>query len=153
MAKDFKLMERELTNFVTNDFPVIVAAEAEKHFKQSFDNHGFTDQVLAPWKPRDITRNPSKYSKKQIAQDAGRAILIGHGSGNHLRDSIHSGTAPGAVTIIVPKVYAQIHNEGGNAGRKLAATIPKRQFIGRSAVLDAHIKRKVDKHITKILIP
>jgi len=150
MEKDFERMVREIREFNRDDFPIIVATEAENHFKKSFDNQGFTDQALLKWKPRDVDLHPEKYSKRERAKSQGRAILIGHNSGDHLRDSIHSIRSQSQVIITSNKAYANIHNKGGQAGRNLSATIPQRQFAAHSAVLDLKVKRKLDIHINKI---
>ena len=150
MEKDFERIKLQMAEFVQNDFPVIVAVEAENHFKASFDNQGFTDQVLQKWKPRDVDLHPEKYSEKERAKSQGRAILIGHNSGDHLRDSIHSIRSQSQVIITSNKAYANIHNKGGQAGRNLSATIPQRQFAAHSAVLDLLVKRKLDRRIIKI---
>lgn len=150
MANDMMRIQREVREFVSSDYPTIIAVEAENHFKRSFDNQGFTDTVLQKWKVRDVDTNPQNYSKKQIAQSKSRAILIGNNSGDKLRDSIHTIISPSHITITSNKAYAQIHNEGGKAGRNLSANIPKRQFIGHSTVLNLNIKRKVDRTMNQI---
>lgn len=150
MKEDFERMERELNQFVEKDFPIIVAVEAENHYKRSFDNQGFTDTTLVKWKSRDVDTNPQKYSRRERERSAGRAILIGHGSGDHMRDSIYTTHTSARVDIMIPKPYAQVHNEGGQAGRNLSATIPQRQFVGKSAVLNEAIKKKVELRINQI---
>jgi phage gpG-like protein len=151
MSKDFKRMTNEIKDFIVDDFPYIVATESEKHFKASFDNQGFTDKFLTKWKIRDVDSNPSKYSAKERQKSKGRAILIGHHSGDRLRDSIYTRTSATQVDIIAPKPYAEVHNKGGRAGRNLAALIPKRQYIGKSQELDSAIEIKTDKEISKII--
>ena len=83
-------------------------------------------------------------------------------------------TTRNSVTIGTDKPYAQIHNEGGTVKqnitikahsrkqkgrtenvkeykRKREFKIPKRQFIGESAILMRRIERFVQREITAIL--
>jgi len=96
--------------------PVKIASEAEKWFKDSFRNQGFTDQGLQPW--RD-----TKSGKKNRFGKPSMGILIGTGK---LKRSIRTAQAAGGIVEItagnqfVP--YAQIHNEGGKAIGKV--TVP-----------------------------
>lgn len=150
MMQDFNRIHAAIKDFMRDDLPDIVAVEAENHFKASFDNQGFTDVALQEWKARDVETQPEKYSRKARERSAGRAVLIGHNSGDHLRDSLHTQISKGRVLVIAPKVYAQIHNEGGQTGRNHAATMPKRQFMGPSRQLDGKIKSKIDRTLNTI---
>ena len=150
MLQDFNRMHAAIKDFMRDDLPDIVAVEAEKHFKASFDNQGFTDVALQKWKARDVDTHPEKYSRRERERSTGRAILIGHNSGDHLRDSIHTQISAGRVLVIAPKVYAQIHNEGGITGRNHASTMPKRQFMGPSHQLNNKIKSKIDRTLNTI---
>ena len=50
-----------------------------------------------------------------------------------------------------PVPYAIVHNEGLRAGRGKGFKMPKRQFIGESAVLNNKISLIIDEELTKIL--
>jgi len=98
--------------------PVIVAREAENHFKEGFRLGGFLDDVIQKWLPR----------KKP---DAGRGILVKSG---RLRRSIRA--VPGydfsEIKIASDVPYARRHNEGLDG-------MPKRQFLGPSKMLHRKI--------------
>ncbi len=68
-----------------------------------------------------------------------------------MANSIVSELAPGKVTIIVDKPYAQVHNDGLRAGRPPGFTMPQRQFIGPSEKLEQKIQAKFEKEIDKLI--
>lgn len=163
-SADLKLIESEMKQFIESDMPRIVGTEAVNHFKESFDNEGFTDSRKKKWKPRAFETNKSK----------GKSIL--HGDGD-LEDSIDYRTEPGRVIIFSDKEYAQIHNEGGKITvtkkmrsffwamfyetgeevyRNMAMTkkkeieIDARTFMAFSEVLNRKIEKKLDKRVDQI---
>lgn len=146
--------------FVQEDALRIVETEALNHFQNSFVYQGYTDKSLVKWPARKI---PCRKNGKQItgktlekwkAKNEGRALLISHASdtkGTHMANSIVSELAPGKVTIIVDKPYAQVHNDGLRAGRPPGFTMPQRQFIGPSEKLEQKIQAKFEKEIDKLI--
>lgn len=120
---EFRLLQRNL--------PAVIGNMAKRHFVQSFRDGGFTDAALDPWEQRK--RNPQ----------TARAILVKTG---HLRNSIRVRVATFDKIEIgsygVP--YAEFHNTG-------AGKLPKRQFIGKSKVLEKKIKARIQSEMKKIL--
>ena len=145
--------------FVQDDALRIVETEALNHFQNSFVYQGFTDKSLVKWPARKIPRRKGKpitgkTLEKWKAKNEGRALLISHASdtkGTHMANSIVSELAPGKVTIIVDKPYAQVHNDGLRAGRPPGFTMPQRQFIGPSQKLEEKIHAKFEKEIDKLI--
>lgn len=145
--------------FVQEDALRIVETEALNHFQNSFVYQGFTDKSLVKWPARKIPRRKGKpitgkTLEKWKAKNEGRALLISHASdtkGTHMANSIVSELAPGKVTIIVDKPYAQVHNDGLRAGRPPGFTMPQRQFIGPSEKLEQKIQAKFEKEIDKLI--
>lgn len=118
--------------------PKLIGNIAKNHFLKSFQDEGFTDRTLDPWKARKTRdrsdrRNPTKH----------RAILMKRG---HLKRSIRVGSARwdrievGSYGI----AYAARHNQG-------LAGMPKRQFIGRSAAMNEKIRAKIRSEIRNSL--
>lgn len=152
--KDIVRQTRELQEFMDNDLLDIIEVEGLNHFEESFDNEGFTDKGLEPWKPRkttdkkgrDITRyrtnrrgkagKLNKYGKKI----KGKKVL---NIENKLRQSINANKVKGGVQFSSDKPYAERHNEGKD-------DMPKRQFMGASAQLNKQISKKIDKTLDKI---
>lgn len=64
-----------------------------------------------------------------LAKKKGGSILVGKGFGGGLLGSIHSEPDPSAVMIGTDKVYAAIHQFGGQAGRGHTVTIPARPYL------------------------
>lgn len=145
--------------FIQEDALRIVETEALNHFQNSFVYQGFTDKSLVKWPARKVPRRKGKLItgktlEKWKAKNEGRALLISHASdtnGTHMANSIVSELAPGKVTVIVDKPYAQVHNDGLRAGRPPGFTMPRRQFIGPSEKLEQKIQAKFEKEIDKLI--
>lgn len=145
--------------FVQEDALRIVETEALNHFQNSFVYQGFTDKSLVKWPARKIPKRKGKpitgkTLEKWKAKNQDRALLISHASdtkGTHMANSITSELAPGKVTIVVDKPYAQVHNDGLRAGRPPGFTMPQRQFIGPSEKLEQKIQAKFEKEIDKLI--
>jgi phage gpG-like protein len=141
MAKNAKIIRehqrqvvKELQNFIT-----IMGVEAVKHYKASFRNQGFTDNILHKWGKRE---REDRNTKKE------RAILVKSGD---LRRSIKVvRRSLKSVTIGSDLPYAQVHNDGLRAGRGKGFRMPKRQFVGKSNTLSKILMSKLDKRIAKI---
>ena len=110
----------------------LIANNAVNFFKvTNFNAEAFVDVPNQKWAPRK--------SKKD---DAGRRLLVKTGHG---RQSIHTQTLTGdKVTIVAEAPYMKFHNEG-------TKKLPKRQFMGKSEVLDGQNLRIVDRFIKSIL--
>tara|TARA_R110000868_G_scaffold410838_1_gene700422 strand:+ start:1387 stop:1908 length:522 start_codon:yes stop_codon:yes gene_type:complete len=162
---DFK----RLTEAVKTEIPVIMeqsANTAKNHFLKSFRDGGFTDENLETWKPlkhlnktrmRAIKRQKKRYDQgKSDRWDAKLGILVG--KGHYLRDSIRVARIGGKGFLIVSdlglgssKDYAPVHNFGLRAGRGRGFKMPKRQFIGKSKVLEEKLYRRLVTKINAIL--
>lgn len=68
-------------------------------------------------------------SSATLAMKKGGSVLIGKGFGGGLLGSIHAEPAANQVMIGTDKIYAAIHQFGGQAGRGLKTTIPARPFL------------------------
>ena len=159
--KDIKQLAKNITKFIKNDLPHIVAQEGLNFVKSNFENEGFTDSSTKK-RPerktedktgRDITRYRSdrigrkgtlnRYGKKI----KGRPILTGHASaGNKLRNSFRADIRPGRVVLFTYKKYAERHNKG-------LAGMPKRPFIGHSKTLEKNIEKKTLNTINRAFKP
>lgn len=151
--------------------PKVIAAAAERHFKQSFVNQGFTDSALVKW-------------PKTKGGKAGRVLK----RTGLLMNSIRIDRADLNVIRIVaggPQVrYARIHNEGGTIEgtanvraydrrahrartrrgmvmrkaasvkahtRRMLVYMPKRQYMGKSKVMEVRIREELLKLIARTL--
>lgn len=84
--------------YINDDVPQVIGTEAVKHFKANFANEGF---------------DGNKWADRKTKVRLQKKILTGQGGGDHLGDSIDFKVAGKNITIYTDKVYAQIHNEGG----------------------------------------
>jgi phage gpG-like protein len=156
--RDFTQRLENTKQFVKEKYPDIVGVESINHFKESFDNEGFTDESLEKW--QDVKRrdpnspwygfsleNKNRFSEKRTTDK----ILTGETG--ELKESITYTKTSGTVTIRSDKKYAAVHNFGRQAkifGKK-TFTMPKRQFIGKSGILIKKIKDKTYNELIKIL--
>ena len=164
-----KLMEQSkaIENLNSRILPNLVGNEAKNFFTESFQNEGFTDETFDKWdkvkrweNPKNwtvITRGKNKGKKRPLCAAATRKILTG--TTGDLGRSIEYKPEPGQVTIISDtkgagsdKDYAAAHNEGTTtAGRNRNVTIPKRQFIGKSATLDRRVLEIIKEEVDKVM--
>ncbi len=104
-SPDFKLASRAFLK-LTGRLPKQIGAVAEQFFKESFENQGFSNNTLVPWKG-------TRGGKSNAFGSKSSGILIGSGT---LKRSISFAASKGYVEVsvdgdVVP--YAKIHNEGG----------------------------------------
>lgn len=140
---------------VKKSLPPVLARIAVEHFKESFENEGFTDRSLIKWEKRDPDPDP------------GRAILMKSGE---LRDATHASKETfREIVISNDKPYAKRHNEGFRGieyvrphhrktkygkqqvrGFSRRVEVKQRQFMGYSQVMDDDIEKMIDKKIMQI---
>jgi len=144
MAKDFKVKLEEIRTKLPGLFkriPDVIKVEGLEFIHDNFDNQGFEKAPGATnkWAPRKASKN-----KKVQAKSEGRSILVKRGA---LRRSWEQDTtaSPTQVAFTSSLPYAEVHNEGGKAGRGSGFTMPQRQMIGPSAELDKRIGEKLDE--------
>lgn len=150
LPADLRLMAEKIVIRVKEILPVVVATEGLRHFEQSWDNQGFTDSNISKWSKR---KPPKSGLKKWDSRNKGRAILVSHQSqtkGTHLKDSLRAEQNATEVIFSTDKAYAQVHNEGGKAGRGNGFIMEKREFMGESQVLNNKIAEKMDREIERI---
>lgn len=157
--------------YIKHDLPLVIGVEGVNHFKQSFQDEGFTDSSLSKWKPR-ASKRPGGTNSQKILSLSGQ-----------LADSIDYKIEDTTIIFYSDLPYAEIHNEGGiiqvtakmkkyfwaqwhNAKERgdkdlmdqfkafaLAKQIKieKRQYMGESAELDRKIADKIVRDLTNIL--
>lgn len=129
-----------IQNFLKDGVFDVVGVEAENFYKESFRNQGFTDNNLEKWEDVKRRTNPGRSTRAQTA--ARRPILTGQTG--ELGESVYYEKKPPHVAIKSDKDYAQVHNEGGTAGRTgRQFDMKQRKFIGKSAKLNERITAKI----------
>lgn len=127
----FRQLQRQLATIEQQVLRDVIQVEAEAFHAENFRKEGFTDTGFTPWAPR---KRPDK-------NPARRALLVKSGA---MRRHATKGSVRGKqVDFTFPLAYMKVHNEGGKAGRGKGFQMPKRQFVGKSAVLEQRIQRKV----------
>ena len=156
IEEHIKKLTRESNEFkrwYENVLPDILGVEAVNFYVESFENEGFTDEILERW--QEVKRKQN--TKRPDRAAASRKILTG--ATGDLGRSIEYEKRDREVVITSDtlgtgsdKDYASAHNEGTtNAGRNHSVTIPKRQFIGKSAKLNEKIIKETTKSLKQIL--
>jgi phage gpG-like protein len=173
MAKDIKQLaadiarhQKELSRYMKRDAPRIAGKLGVDHFRESFDNEGFTNNGLHKWPARK--------------HDTGRKILTGETK--ELQDSIDYDINLAKVGFGFDVAYGSIHNQGGithpsvtKKSRKwawymfkktgdpkykglamtrktrLEVRIQQRQSIGHSKELIDKVDTRIERDITNIL--
>ncbi|QTV06043.1 phage virion morphogenesis protein [Faecalibacter bovis] len=158
MAKTDMLTKLHRLRQLHKRFPELAAIEAVNFSKERFVAKNWLDRSPNRWQPR------KKESRGSLMAKTGR-----------LKRSVRKlKTTRNSVTIGTDVPYAQIHNEGGSINnrvnvqahsrvrkgraervkahtRQMNIRMPKRQFIGESAILLRRIERMLDKQIKEIL--
>ncbi len=157
-ARRFPQKMQKIREFTSGDaIKDILGVEAVNHYKQSFADEGFTDEVLNPWKdvkrrdPKSKWYGHSAQTGKFSNERASAKILTGETK--ELCNAIKYRRIENGVRISNEKPYASVHNYGGRAkiyGKK-EFQMPERQFIGKSAVMVTNIKSKIKKEFVRIL--
>jgi phage gpG-like protein len=139
------------------DIKDIAGTEAVNHYRESFENQGFTDKTLNPWqdvKRRDKNSPWYGHSGQTGKFSATRTTApVLSGETRKLQSAITYRKTEQGVRISNDKPYAGVHNYGGKAkiyGKK-EFQMPQRRFIGRSAVMIQNIKAKIKREFIRIL--
>lgn len=139
IIKDFEALKQTLPKEIGN--------ESVNFFRDSFRKQGFQNGMgLQKWKEvqRRIDGTKAyKYPKKKDLGRRTRAILVGKGSGRLKRSIRMAGSSFNRTKIISDLPYSRVHNEG--LGR-----MPKRQFMGRSRMLDLKVNTLIRNRLDKI---
>lgn len=157
LSPDLLKLASEMKKKLTEIIPKVIAVEGQIHFEQSFDKQGFTDRGTRKWKRRRFGGQKTKKDgtstkayREFLRKDKGRAILVSHQGdkkGAHLKDSIRSSATAKQIVFSTNKEYAQVHNEGGHAGRGAGFEMPQRQFMGPSEKLNERIDEKIKEEM------
>jgi phage virion morphogenesis protein len=157
-VKQFPQKIKEIQEFTkSNDLKDIIGVEATNHFKESFQNEGFTDKNLEPWK--DVKRrdplspwygHSGQTGKFSQARTTAKILT---GETRELQNSITYKYLPNGTRVTSDKPYAGVHQFGLKAkvyGKK-AFTMTARPFMGRSEVLMKKINDKIVRELKKII--
>lgn len=114
----------------------MLVASTQDRFERGVDPQG------NPWTPW------AESTEKRRAHDPDAKILI---LDNYLAGGIDHQPGNDQVEVGSNKVYAAIHQLGGQAGRNQAATIPARPYLGISSEDEREIGNIVDGYLAEAL--
>jgi phage gpG-like protein len=167
--RDELLMDNGLSSYIRkldrvakalDRLPAQLATEAVNFSKDRFREQNWVDNTTDPWKPRKRARGSARRSRG--------AILIDNGV---LRKSIRIVLLTRDYAVIGTDVpYAQAHNDGVRATvnqsvkrhtrngreveeftRTVRMKLPRRRFLGASAILTAKMKRLATIEIARAI--
>lgn len=149
---------QDLQAFVEGtDIKDMAGVEAVNHFKESFDNEGFTDETLEKWQEVERRKPASGWygHSGQIGKfsESRTSAKILSGETGELKDSIYYEHTEKGVRITSPTAYGRVHQFGQQAriyGKKLFQMIA-RPFMGKSMMLKRNIEDKIRRELVKIL--
>jgi len=158
LIREFKKQRKTL--------PIKLGNTAVKFFQASFDNEGFTDRTRNPWERRKYTPRGGAKKILQVSGALKRSIRrlstsfgkIQIGTRGLVYAEIHNtgGVTHPTVTKRMRGWARHQYNKTGNPvfrniantkKKKLTVNIPKRQYIGESAVLERRLKERIEKEI------
>lgn len=143
----FKLkLTKRLFRQQKRTLPIILGKEAKNFFLQTFRKGGFTDISFKRWIPR--RKRLAKGRTSPTLKESANLTRSGK-----LKRSIKVRPATfRKIRIFTNLVYAAIHNFGlkGVAFGKHSFTMPEREFIGNSKVLERKLERKALREINKV---
>jgi phage gpG-like protein len=164
--------------FVKIEMLDIIGTEAVNHFTENFEKQGFDGKKWEDVKRRDSSsvwsgfeygaksRTPNNHPKRKGAKrnykarksnpitnysPTARNTPILSSKRSELENSIQYVKKGNKIRVFTDKPYASIHNEGGKTTvfGKASATIPQRQFIGKSEALKKKIIKKIERKLAK----
>lgn len=157
-AKVIEEKKRQLQEFMrSSQLKDTVGREAVEHFKRSFDEEGFTDENLNPWKEVERRKPESPWfghsgQMRKFSLERTSAPILS-GETGLLKSSIRYTYLPDGVRISNSAPYAAVHQYGLPAkiyGKKQFTMTP-RPFIGKSKVLKRNIEDKIKREILEIM--
>jgi phage gpG-like protein len=167
--KSIKATEEAIA-YLTRSVPTIMGVEAVNHFKDSFQDQGFTDRTVEKWQeverrqegrwkgfqygstvPRPGTKQRKAGAITNYSPAAETRPIL---SGNtlELMNSINWQKTATGIRVYASAGYAKIHNQGGpmSVFGKRSSTMPKRQFMGQSEVLRNRIRTIIYNDLNRI---
>jgi len=156
-ARIFPEKMQQVKDFVKKDAKDIIGTEAVKHFRESFQNEGFTDETLDKWP--EVERRKSKsgwygHSGQTGKFSAARTTAkILTGETNELQNAFSFVHTEAGVKIINDKPYAAVHQYGlpSKIYGKKHFIMTRRRFVGRSKEMITKIRKELKIRIIEIL--
>lgn len=157
--------------YIEQEAPIIMGTEAVNHYKESFENQGFTDQSIekwdeverrkpsSPWRgfqygstaahPKRLKRKSSSVTNYSPAAEK-RPILSGQTQ--ELMHSIKWERNGNGVRVYSDTPYSKVQNEGGpiKIFGKASRTLKQRKFMGQSQQLRDKIRMIIINDLKQI---
>lgn len=118
----------------------IAAATGVSYFKGAFRNKTFDGQA---WPAAKLDKTGKRRRGSLMVQSAAlmNSVRVAEVAPERVVWSAGNEKVP----------YAQVHNEGGRAGRGAGFDMPQRQFMGEAAELEARLTKRIDNYLKGLL--
>lgn len=146
--KGLPTMRTELNGLkkVFKQLPHIAGNAAVEVSQKSFAQEQFADKgKSSKWAPRKKDGKKSRNKRSALLVDSGELL-------KSIDYKVEGGT-----TILTSNAksskgyyYAEVHNEGGHAGRGAGFEMPKRKFMGSSPEIDKEVEKYLDEEMDKL---
>ena len=127
-----------LSKFNNIDLSLIMANTAKNEFMNNFREQGFNGNKWEPVKRKSTQNILQGKGSGRLRKDVANSVSTGHKNSNL------------SYTLVVENDYAKVHNEGLKSGRGAGFIMPKRQFIGMTAKLNAKLLQKISQKVNTI---
>lgn len=117
----------------------LTAATGVSYFKGAFQKKAFDKK---PWPKAKVDLAGKRHRGSLMVDTAAlmNSVRTAEATSTHVVWAAGNDKVP----------YAQVHNEGGQAGRGAGFDMPKRQFMGQSTELEEQIDKRIQAYMQKI---
>src|SRR5574343_431061 len=157
--------------YLEKDVPTIMGVEAVNHYKDSFQNQGFTDKGLQKWDEVERRKSGSRWKgfqygstvprpgqkqRKKGSQTnyspAAESRPILSGTTQELMNSIKWEKTANGIRVYSDVVYAKLQNQGGDMSifGKKRTQLKKNQFMGQANVMRNKLIRIITNDLKRI---
>lgn len=137
MANKFNF-DKVLSKFKHIDLSLDLANTAKNEFMNNFKEQGFDGNKWQAVKRKSTQNILQGKGSGRLRKDVANSVSTGHKNSNL------------SYTLVVENEYAAVHNEGLKSGRGAGFIMPKRQFVGTTANLNAKLLLKINQKVGKI---
>lgn len=118
----------------------MVAVTGVSYFKAAFRNKEFNG---SKWPEAKVDKNKKRKRGSLMVESAAlmNSVRTAEATPEQVKWTAGNDKVP----------YAQVHNEGGRAGRGAGFDMPQRQFMGESEELEEKITKRISSYLGKVL--
>lgn len=128
--------------------PRVASKKSVSFFKKNFRRQGHLNRGIKKWKQVERRKKGTRAYKYAKPSARRRNILIGRG---YLRRSIEPNYSSNRIGTRSKLPYAEVHNQGGRAGRGKGFKMEKRPFMADSEELFEQLENELFNRLDKLM--